>query len=356
MLIEKLDNSVILTPLIILSLALLLYILAITMNDIGHGYAFGLNNTSKADFSFAAVGDWGCSANTKKTIHNIIDKDPQLVLGLGDYAYRDQADCWLQLINPLSSKMRIALGNHDHLTYTNTTEYYSSPERLQQYMNHFNLSRQYYSFNYQNVHFIAMSTEIPYEKGSEQYNFVKSDLQKIKSEPGIDWIVVFYHRLAYTSPALVQGIAELRKTYHPLFEDYGVDLVIQAHSHNYQRTYPIEFNQENSNVPIITDKDKTNYRDPEGQIFTIVGTGGSSEVHAFTGPAAPFTAAQFNAFGFLDISVIHNGTTLEGNFYQNNGKVKDHFTIIKSKNDNKQTDSSSSSSSSSALAVAILRT
>ncbi|HTH22651.1 MAG TPA: PQQ-dependent sugar dehydrogenase, partial [Nitrososphaeraceae archaeon] len=192
-----------------------------------------------------------------------------------------------------------------------------------------------------------MSTEVPYEKGSEQYDFVKSDLQKIKSEPGIDWIVVFYHRVAYTSPALVHGIAELRRTYHPLFEDYGVDLVIQAHSHNYQRTYPIEYNPENSQEPIITDRDKTNYHDPEGQIFTIVGTGGSSEVHAFTGPAAPFTAAQFNAFGFLDISFIHNGTTLEGNFYQNNGKVKDHFTIIKSKNDNKLTDSSSSSSSAS---------
>ena len=347
MLIEKLDNRAILTPLIILSLALLLYILTITMNDIGHGYAFGLNNTSKADFSFAAVGDWGCSANTKKTIHNIIDKNPQLILGLGDYAYRDQADCWLQLINPLSSKMRIVLGNHDHLTYTNTTEYYSSPERLQQYMNHFNLSRQYYSFNYQNVHFIAMSTEVPYSKGSEQYNFVKSDLQKTKSEPGIDWIVVFYHRLAYTSPALVHGIAELRDTYHPLFEDYGVDLVIQAHSHNYQRTYPIVYNQENSNEPVITDRDKTNYHDPEGQIFTIVGTGGSSEVHAFTGPVTTFTAAHFNAFGFLDISVINNGTKLVGNFYENNGKVKDHFTIIKSNNDNKQSDSSSSSSSSS---------
>ena len=73
--IEKLNYSAILTPLIILSLALLLYILAITMNDIGHGYAFGLNSTSKADFSFAAVGDWGCSANTKKMIHNIIDKE-----------------------------------------------------------------------------------------------------------------------------------------------------------------------------------------------------------------------------------------------------------------------------------------
>jgi glucose/arabinose dehydrogenase len=334
-------------PLLILCLAVSLHTF-LTVNDIRTENAFGLDSTS-TDFSFAAAGDWGCSSNTKKMVDNIIVKNPQLILGLGDYSYRFHPDCWLQLIDPIYSKMKIALGNHDHLTYTDTTEYYSSPERLQKYMNHFNLSRQFYSFNYKNVHFIAMSTEVPYEKGSKQYNFVKSDLQKTKSEPGIDWIVVFYHRVAYTSPALVQSIEELRDTYHPLFEDYGVDLVIQAHAHNYQRTYPIEFNQEDSSKPHITDKDKTNYHNPKGQIYTIVGTGGSPEVHNFTGRPAAFTAAQFNAYGFLDINVLQNGTVLEGNFYENNGTVKDHFTIVKSKNDNKQNDSSSSTSSSSPM-------
>src|SRR4029079_8027410 len=202
-------------------------------------------------------------------------------------------------------------------------------------------------------HFLAMSTEIPYEKGSKQYDFVKKDLQKAKSDPVINWIVVFYHRVAYSSPTLVNGIPELRNTYHPLFEDYGVDLVIQAHSHNYQRTYPLEFNEKNSKKPIITDRQHADYHNPKGQIFTIVGTGGSPEIHNFTEPAAPFTAAQFNAHGFLDISVLQNGTVLEGNFYDNNGTVSDHFTIVKSENENKQNDNnqgdSSSSSSSSSL-------
>jgi hypothetical protein len=162
-------------PLLILCLAVSLHAF-ITVNYTGAGNAFGLNSTS-TDFSFAAAGDWACSPDTKKMIDNIIDKNPQLVLGLGDYSYHLSADCWLQLIDPISAKMKIALGNHDHLTYTATTRFFSAPERLQQYMNHFNLSRQFYSFNYQNVHFLAMSTEIPFEKGSQQYNFVKSDLQ-----------------------------------------------------------------------------------------------------------------------------------------------------------------------------------
>lgn len=310
--------------------AFLLCCLTITINDIEHGYAFGLDTTSKTDFSFATVGDWGCSSETKKMIDNIVDKNPQLVLGLGDYSYRFNPDCWFQLIDPIFSKMKIVIGNHDHLTYTSRTDFYSSPERLKQYMNYFNLSKQFYSFNYENVHFLVMSTEVPYEEGSMQYDFVKNDLQKTKSDHGIDWIVVSYHRVAYTSKALVHGIAELRETYHPLFEKYGVDLVIQAHSHNYQRTYPIKFNQENSDKPIVMDKNETDYLNPKGQIYTIVGTGGSPEIHNFTGKPEPFTAVQYNAFGFLQISVLHNGTQLEGNFYENNGTISDHFKIVKS--------------------------
>jgi len=205
-------------------------------------------------------------------------------------------------------------------------------------MNHFNLSRQFYSFNYQNVHFIAISTEVPYEAGSKQYSFVKNDLQESASDPNINWIVVFYHRLAYTSPTLINSIKALRETYHPLFQKYGVDLIIQGHSHNYQRTYPIKFNHEDSLKPFVTDKNATYYYNPKGQIYTIVGTAGSEDVHNFTGTAAPYTAVQFNAFGFLDINVTHNGTVLEGNFYENNGTVKDHFTIEKSKDKDKKKD------------------
>jgi glucose/arabinose dehydrogenase/predicted phosphodiesterase len=337
-------------PLLILCLAVSLHTF-LAVNDIGTENAFGLNSTS-TDFSFAAAGDWGCTPDAKNTVNNMVDKNPELVLGLGDFAYSNNATCWFSLTAPIQDKMKITIGNHDLLAYTSRTEYHPSPEQLQEYMNKFNLSSQFYSFNYQNVHFLSMSTEIPYEKGSEQYDFVKRDLQKARSEPGIDWIVVFYHRVAYTSPVYLindylREVPALRETYHPLFEKYGVDLVIQGHSHNYQRTYPIEFNQEDPDKPHITDKGKTNYHNPKGQIYTIVGTGGSPEVHNFTGRPAAFTAAQFNAYGFLDIKVLQNGTMLEGNFYENNGTVLDHFTIVKSNNDNKQSDSSSSTSSQS---------
>ena len=344
---EKLNYGTVLTPLLLLTFSLLLHSF-LTVNDSRLGNVFGLDNTNTADFSFAAVGDWGCTPDTKNTVRNIVDKNPELVLGLGDFAYRNNATCWFSLTAPIHDKMKITIGNHDLSAYTSRTEHHPSPERLQEYMNKFNLSSQYYSFNFQDVHFLSMSSEIPYEKGSEQYDFVKKDLQNAASEPGIDWIVVFYHRVAYTSPVYLENgyLREqptLRDTYHPLFEKYGVDLVIQGHSHNYQRTYPIKFNSNDPSQPFIVDRNTTNYYHPKGQIYTIVGTAGRPDIHNFAGPASPYTANQFIAYGFLNIDVLHNGTLLEGKFYDNNGTTSDHFTIDKSNTKNKKGDSSSTS-------------
>ncbi|HEY9406738.1 MAG TPA: hypothetical protein VIP53_04740, partial [Nitrososphaera sp.] len=50
-------------------------------------------SAAPADFNIAAVGDWGCTSNTTNTVNNIVSRDPELVLGLGDYSYQNSADC-----------------------------------------------------------------------------------------------------------------------------------------------------------------------------------------------------------------------------------------------------------------------
>lgn len=290
-----------------------------------------LKNESSLDFNFAAVGDWGCTNDTKSMVNNIIAENPELVLGLGDYAYRDNAGCWLNIIDQLDHKLKIVIGNHDAKKYV-TGKSYPSEERLNEYMNHFNLTSQFYSFDYGNVHFVAMSTEVPFGKDSLQYQFVKNDLEKTKSEQNNKWIIVFYHRTAYASPTSAgSGIPLLINTYHPLFEKYKVDLVVQAHSHSYQRSYPIKYNSENSSKPFIMDNNKENYNDPEGQIYAIVGTGGVGAIHNFTGPSAKYMAIQFKAFGFLNLNILNNGSTIVGKFQDNNGSILDRFSITKSK-------------------------
>ena len=56
----------------------------------------------------------------------------------------------------------------------------------------------------------------------------------------------------------------------------GLDIVIQAHVHNYQRTYPISYNNNDPSNPTITSTNPNDYKDPKGPIFVIVGTAGKS--------------------------------------------------------------------------------
>jgi hypothetical protein len=292
-----------------------------------NGYkAYG---SSLSDFNFAAAGDWQCNSRTEDTVDNIVSKNPELVLGLGDYSYDDTADCWLEIIAPLDEKMKIAIGDHDAPPTSPTSV-------LNQYMSHFNLTKQFYSFNYQNVHFTVISTgTLRGDEGAEQYEFVNADLASAAANPNIDWIVVLYHTEAYTSPwvgvpngyNIHTGLNRLKDRYHPLFEKYDVDLVLQAHNHNYQRSYPIKYNNANSSAPIITDTHANNYSNPEGQIFVTVGTGGA-DTHFFLAKE-PYMVYHYTGFGFLNVDVIDNGHTFNATFYSNDGDIRDQFSITK---------------------------
>jgi hypothetical protein len=50
-------------------------------------YASPSNTSTLPGFNFAAAGDWGCTSHTIDTVNNIVDKNPELILGLGDYEY-----------------------------------------------------------------------------------------------------------------------------------------------------------------------------------------------------------------------------------------------------------------------------
>jgi hypothetical protein len=282
-------------------------------------------------WNFAAVGDHDCNSDAVATVSNIVSKDPELVLSLGDFSYEATADCWFDIIQPIDNKTKIVIGNHDDNTTT----------MLNQYMNHFNLTKQYYSFNYQNVHFVAMSTELPLLTGSDQYNFVKNDLTNATSDPNIDWIVVFVHKPAYVTPPH-KAETVLRNTYHYLFDKYDVDLVLAGHIHHYQRLHALKYNCTGPTHPIITSNDTGIYQNPEGQIYVTVGTGGRY-LDIYPDKDTPFELITRDTFGALNIDVMDDqrgNKVLSSKFIANNGTVIDQFNITKTR------DNSSSSSSS----------
>jgi hypothetical protein len=165
-----------------------------------------------------------------------------------------------------------------------------------------------------------------YDIDSPQYNFVKNDLEAASQNPMIKWIVVYSYRPQCSSPSEHPGNRDVRDTFHPLFQKYNVDLVLQAHNHNYQRTYPIKYNETSSSQPIVTDSNSSTYENPEGKMYVTVGTGGA-HLHDLDGKAM-YVSNQYMGHGFLDISLTHNGRNLTGVF-NSNDDIEDTFTIIK---------------------------
>ncbi len=275
------------------------------------------------DFNFVAAGDWGCDLKAKKTVINMKNHSPELVLALGDLSYQKYADCWFNLISPLINITKIAIGDHE-FHFKNSTRY-------DQYVEKFNLDNQFYSFDLKNVHFIAMSSEIPFGFNSDQYIFVQNDLKLASENKSIKWIVVYLYEMLYSSKSKHESVKNIRDIYHPLFEKYSVDLVLQAHNHNYQRTFPLKFNPSNSSEPVIADYNTREYNDPGNPIFIIAGTAGADQYPL--GNQSYFIAEQFNRFGFVEIKISksENNHILNGTFYENReGTDKDWFVIKKS--------------------------
>jgi len=299
--------------------------------NVNYNYKFADEGDNKRkNFNFVASGDFGCSKNAKNTISNMQDKKPELVLPLGDLSYDKTATCWLDLISPFNDKLKVTLGHHD---------VNDGGSKLNQYKETFELDDKLYgSFDYRHVHFITMATESNFDKASDQYKFIQEDLKKASENKDIDWIIVTSYGPFYTSPSAHRAEKELRDLYHPLFEKYGVDMVLQAHNHNYQRTYPLTFNPNESSKPTVTNGFTTGYNShTDGTVFAIVGTGGES-FYTLEG-REPYMATQFGGkFGFLNIEISNGNphTKLTGTFYDNKGSdVTDHFTIEKEiKNNN----------------------
>lgn len=102
----------------------------------------------------------------------------------------------------------------------------------------------YYYFDVAHARFIVLDTNDFFgakaapslKPGSKQYKWLEYVLSRSKKK---DWVFVVVHEPLYSTGAhgpLEEEVAALE----PLFLKYDVDLVLQGHDHNYERTLPIK--------------------------------------------------------------------------------------------------------------------
>jgi 3',5'-cyclic AMP phosphodiesterase CpdA len=88
-----------------------------------------------------------------------------------------------------------------------------------------------YYIDCQNTRFIALN-------GNEQSEIQAEWLTKVLSDNPNRWTIVSMHQPLYSS-AKNRDNVHLQKLFLPIFDNYGVDLVLQGHDHCYSRTYKL---------------------------------------------------------------------------------------------------------------------
>ncbi|MCH4168939.1 MAG: fibronectin type III domain-containing protein [Streptococcaceae bacterium] len=214
-------------------------------------------------------------------------------------------------------------GNHD--TYNNT------------FYNHFNYNAPesgvqshgvYYSYDYQQAHYVMLNTNdiVDNQLSATQVAWLTSDIEQAKAN-GAKWVIVTMHKGTQTVANHIDDsdVVGMRKQLQPLFDQLGVDLVLQGHDHTYART-----NQMGAEVPY----EDTVYQEidgvqtainPKGTVYLTSDSSGtkfysmqSDDVIAQYGVYPAVKGQEYKQM-FTDIAIVDNRLVLNSYIYDAEG-------------------------------------
>ncbi len=198
-----------------------------------------------APFSFLHYGDCGYNNGVQNSIANLMkaeDIDFAVVAGDIDQGNGDNyEEVFFGVYKDLLKEEChfTSIGNHD--TYADEAATYL--DQFHMPSNNPQNTERYYSFTWGNSKFICLDSNLPYTVGSDQHNWLVDEMQCNDRE----WLFVFFHHPPYTNAwdllyyvpfqpyYQYEGNTDMRTDLMPYFEQYGVDYVLNGHSHCYQR-------------------------------------------------------------------------------------------------------------------------
>ncbi|TQF12433.1 PKD domain-containing protein [Myxococcus llanfairpwllgwyngyllgogerychwyrndrobwllllantysiliogogogochensis] len=267
---------------------------------------------------FAAVGDFGTGGSDQKAVAaDMLARKPELFVALGDNAYPDgtEADFQDHLFAPMAALLAevplfASPGNHEYVT--NQGQPYL--DNLYMPTNNPAGSERYFSFDWGHVHFVSLDSNCAIglsaaERCSlaDQKAWLQTDLAGT-TQP---WKVVFFHHPPWSSGEHGSQLT-MRRQFGPIFEKYGVDLVLTGHDHNYERSKPMQGDGVASS----------------GGIPYLVVGGGGAALRAFSEGQPSWSQVRDNkAHGFLDVEVVEG--VLTAKLITTDDTVLDSFTLHK---------------------------
>ena len=199
----------------------------------------------------------------------------------------------------------------------------------------------YYSFDFGNIHFICLNSyDVDRAPGSTMLTWLEHDLMNTVQ----DWTVAFWHHPPYSKGSHDSDsegrMSDMRENALPILEDWGVDLVLSGHSHSYERSYLLDSHYETSNTlteAMVADSGdgridgNGSYNKPtagpathEGAVYVVAGSSGKAGPGPLDHPAM-YRSVQVLGSLVLDIE----GDRLEAKFIDDQGTLRDYFTIAK---------------------------
>ena len=270
-------------------------------------------------------------------------------LMLGDNAYNEGTDSQYQsgVFDMYPTTLRNlflwpVLGNHEtaQSTSTNITFAYLdifSPPQNGEVGGLASGTRKYYSFDYANIHFIALdSMTSGRNTNSPMALWLQDDLADTTQE----WIIVYFHHPPYTKGTHnsdgESDLVQIRQNILPILEAGGVDLVLNGHSHVHERSYLLNGHYGLSgtlNAAMKIDGGDGReagdgaYQKNEfnlGTVYVVAGSSGQIGGGSLNHPAH---FLSLNEIGSLVIDV--NSNRLDAQFLTGSGTISDHFTLRK---------------------------
>jgi hypothetical protein len=227
-----------------------------------------------APFRFTAFGDQGVTYDGQATARLIGGQDPAFHLHAGDWSYAESGgsglltdsfdprlfDSWFTQIEPTASRIPwiAGVGNHEMEPWYPTNGYGGQLARFQFLGTAPASCPVSFSFTYGNVGIISLdANDVSYEleanlgyTGGAQTSWLGDTCAAYRANPDIDFIVVFFHQCAYCTCSVHASDGGIDQFWTPVFDSFGVDLVINGHNHIYERTDPIRGGSSTTEAPI----------------------------------------------------------------------------------------------------------
>lgn len=260
---------------------------------------------------FGAMGDSRTNRDRRRAVNNLIINNgsyfgsyPELLLMNGDLvASGDDMELWRNYaldIQNVSANITVmpVQGNHEFGDFLNS--YYKQNFLLPENGN----DEWYYSFSWGLAHFTALDTEThglpPYT--AQDLNWIKDDLELAATDPTVLWKFVFFHQPPFASASHDERL-DIKSQWSPLFEQFGVDIVFNGHNHFYERSYPVNHNNEYN---ATGDPD---YFDPEYPIYVISGAAGMGGCSQVKTRDNPYSAVFNGCSHWTDVNITLDFTT-----------------------------------------------